>query len=752
MLTLIIQTDADRAKELARQFTDRGDRAFIVSNSSAFFQLLNKTNPDIVVLDLHCPDAFVNRSIEVITQKHPRTQVLITAQHFDVDRELAAKKSGARVFLRAPFTEVRFERAIKQLTNISSQTQVASKRLQATLPKIGIPVQFKIILPYLILSLILAIGAGYLITQVALDAIEDRFTNNLIEAGRLATAWTVDEENRNLEFLRLVSHIDSLDNAIQNEESETIRELIYGVALNNGAEAIEILDTKGIAIFSMRRIEGGQREDYEYSSQDTIFADQEFVQSVLTSKLDSLGDKYAGQMEIPQGEYLYYSGPIYADGTQLIGAALVGQRLRSLVYDMRESLLGENTTFAHITIYDPTGEPQASTLIGQNNISLPSEMVATISANQLTESHMRIISAAEISYREILGIWEVRHGVDLGFLGVSIAESFLVQPSLTTQIQIMIFASLAVLMIIVIGIYVARLITNPLANVVSAAADVSQGKWDVRIEPKSSDELGYLAHAFNSMTSHLREGEIYRDLLGRTITPQVRDQLRRGISTGNLKLGGQDTIATIIITDIRDFTKISDLADPTTVLSWLDSYYGELAPIVNSYNGFIHEFAGDSLKAVFGVLPVNLSPQKSAYQACVAALDMLDAIAAMNDRRKKNSEPPLITGIGINTGKVAAGGMGSMDRLHYAIIGDTVNVTQRIESLTKILGVTSAIISQDTYDALGEIREEFQLISQGFHSIIGKPDPIEIFRILRPGVKADARQIIRGPFIMDADE
>jgi len=584
-----------------------------------------------------------------------------------------------------------------------------------------------------------------------LDAIEARFTNNLIEAGRLATVWMVEEENRNLEFLRLISHIDGLHAAMQNGDSDTIRELIYGIALNNGVEALEILDPQGVAIFSMHHIEGGQREEYEYSSQDTIFADQDFVLLTLQGQLDAVGDKFAGLVNMPKSDYLYFAGPVYSS-EDLSGAILVGRTLDSLVHAMRESLLGEETTFAHITIYDPSGGSQASTLIGQNDISVPGELIDIVMANQLSESHMRTIAAAEIDYREILGVWEVRDGVDLGLLGVSLAESFLVQPSLTTQIQIMVFASLAVLLIIIIGIYVARLITNPLANVVSAAAHVSQGKWDVRVEPKSSDELGYLAHAFNSMTSHLREGEIYRDLLGRTITPQVRDQLRRGISTGNLKLGGQDTVATIMITDIRGFTNISDSVDPTTILSWLDGYYGELAPIINSHNGFTHEFAGDSLKAVFGVLPINLSPQKSAHQACQAALDMLDAIDAMNARRKEDGEPPLITGIGINTGMVAAGGMGSMDRLHYAIIGDTVNVTQRIESLTKILGVTSALISQDTYTALGELREEFQLISFGTHSIKGKPEPVEVFRILKPGAKAEARQVIRGPFIMDADE
>ncbi len=751
MLALIIQTDAENAGLLVDLFTERGDRPYIVNSAAEFFQLVDKSNPDLVVLDLECPEAFVNRTIKLINQKYPHTQVLITEQSFDLDRELSIKQSGPRTILRAPFTAARLDRAIVQLTNLSDQTSLASKRMQATLPRIKTPVQLKIILPYLVLALILAVGAGYLVTQVALDAIEERFKNNLIEAGRLASTWMVDEENRYLESVRLITHINGLDAAIQREDAEEIRELIYGVVLNSGEEAIEILDSQGIAMFSMRHVADGQREQYEFSRQDPILAEQEFVQKIVSIQVDGMGDKYAGLVDMPQGDYLYFAGPIYGADDQLVGIVLVGRTLKSLVYDMRQTLLGEENTFAHITIYDPSGVAKATTLIGQKDITVPADLVETILKNQITESHLRSIDAAEIRYREILGVWEVREGVDLGLLGVSLAESFFVQPSLATQIQIMIFASIAVLLIIVIGINIARLITRPLAKVVSAATHVSQGKWDVLVEPKGNDELGYLAHAFNSMTSHLREGEIYRDLLGRTITPQVRDQLRRGITTGNLKLGGQDTVATIMITDIRGFTKISDQVDPTTILSWLDSYYGELVPIINSYGGLTHEFTGDSLKAVFGVLPVNLSPQKSAYQACLSALDMLETIKAMNALRREAGEPPLITGIGINTGVVAAGGMGSMERLHYAIIGDTVNVTHRLENLTKILGVSSALISHDTYLALGEHREEFQLVSQGFHSFKGKPEPMEVFRILRLGEIAQAHQYILGPFIMEGD-
>jgi len=243
------------------------------------------------------------------------------------------------------------------------------------------------------------------------------------------------------------------------------------------------------------------------------------------------------------------------------------------------------------------------------------------------------------------------------------------------------------------------------------------------------------------MVSHLKEGEIYRDLLGRTITPQVRDQLRKGLESGNLRLEGQNTVASVMITDIRGFTIIAESEAPTTVLGWLNQYWGEVVPIINAYDGVTNEFVGDSVMAFFGVLPLTLEPQESARQACMAAVDILQAIKAMNIQRLERSEPPLVTGIGINTGEVAAGGMGTADRPHYSIIGDTVNVTQRLESLTKEIGETSAIISQDTYEALGKYRHEFMFTSMGSHMFKGKSEPVKVYRLLP--IKIEAPQQIQ---------
>lgn len=96
----------------------------------------------------------------------------------------------------------------------------------------------------------------------------------------------------------------------------------------------------------------------------------------------------------------------------------------------------------------------------------------------------------------------------------------------------------------------------------------------------------------------------------------------------------------------------------------------------------------------------------------------------------------MVTGIGVNTGEVAAGGMGTADRLHYAVIGDTVNVTQRIEDLTRELGETSAIVSQDTYEALGVYREDFMFAPMGDHLFKGKSEPIMVYRLLPVRIEA----------------
>jgi len=729
MNVFIIHSEIESAKTLAEIFEKRGDNVDYTIDIENVLPLLEEKILDLAVVDLHLPESALFELLQFVRVKFPQANILISNRYPHLERELEVKEYGVSAFVRAPFTQLWVERALQRLEHAEVEIQEASSIMSSVLPKVRLPVQLKIIMPYLVLAFILVLGAGYLISRVTLDSIENRFVNNLIEVGKLTSSWMVEEENRRLETLRLLTFTEGLDEAVLNRDSERLRELVLGVAINNQEEAIEILDAQGESLLSARHLPGGGLEEFEFSRGNNEFDNFTFVQNVLNQQIDESGDKFAGMVREDWGDYLYICGPIYAEDDQFVGAILVGRSLPTLILETRDNILGEENTFAHITIYNKIGQLMATTLIQDQVIDISGDIAIGILKNQDENSQLRPLDLGDINYREILNAWEVRGGEDLGIIGTSLAENFLVQPSVLTQLQIFILATTGFVIVITIGILLARRITNPLMSVVAAASQISQGEWDVSVEPQGNDELAFLGHAFNYMVSNLREGTIYRDLLGRAVSPQVRDQLRHGLASGELKLEGQRQIATTLITDIRDFTNISEQRAPTTILSWLNRYYGEMVPIVNSYDGITHEFTGDSMMAVFGILPTVSSSSKSAYDACRAAVNIIEAINILNDKRIEDGEHPFITGIGINTGIVAAGSMGSDDRLHYAVIGDTVNVTARLESLTKDIGETSAIISQDTYDALGAKRDEFILEPMGSQVFKGKSDKMNVYRI-----------------------
>ncbi len=607
---------------------------------------------------------------------------------------------------------------------------------QTALPKIRVPVGIKITLPYVVLALLLAVAGAYLVNRVVLDSIEERFTNQLIEAGKLTNDWLVKEEDRLLETLRLLSFTQGLAEAAVAGDAEQLRRMALPYAVNSQEEAIEILDTRAVSILSLRHIPGGRLEDYDATRGESIFKQWTFVQDVLAQRLNQGQDKHVGLAQTPWGDYFYVAGPLRDEENNLVGVVLVGKSLPTMVRQIRQD------TLAHISIYDLNGQPIATTFdfLGGQTDSLNSELVSSILEHQDEASLIRPLGVVSIDYSEILGPWESRgfrspfglrgENNDLGLIGVAVAQTFLVRPSQITRLQIFLLTTLAFLVVIFLGVYIANRITRPLLRVVSASSEVAQGRLDVQVEAVGNDEVAILAHSFNQMVSGLREGSVYRDLLGRTVSPEVREELRRSFESGELRLEGQDAVATVLTCNVRGFTSLSEAEDPTTVLSWLNEYYGELVPIITAHQGVISKFEGDAILAFFGILPRPLLTQDSAYQACQTALAMLEAIEQINISRTERGEPPFTVGISLNTGPVTAGGLGTHDRLHYTIIGDTVNTSIHLESLTRQFGNKSgAIISQHTLFALRERRHDFTLESLGAHTIRGKVEQLLVYHL-----------------------
>jgi adenylate cyclase len=408
----------------------------------------------------------------------------------------------------------------------------------------------------------------------------------------------------------------------------------------------------------------------------------------------------------------------------VVGVVLVGKSLTGLVQQIRQD------TLAHVTIYTLDGHSLASTtLLGGSNHPVPSDLAGRLIQHQDQQSPIRDIQVASANYSEILGPWEARGGQDLGIIGTSLAQNFITRPSVVTRVQIIAIVLFGVLGVILLGMYLGHQIISPLSKVVQASTQVAKGNLEVKVPSRGNDEVMVLAHAFNYMVTGLQEGSIYRDLLGRAVSPEVREALRQSFASGDLRLEGQNAVATVLMSDIRGFTALSEKEEPTTILKWLNEYYGAMVPVITSFGGVVDKFEGDAILAFFGILPTPLTADMSAYQACKAGLVMLNVLENLNIRRISRGEPALITGIGINTGTLIAGGLGTADRLNYTVIGDAVNTTQRIGDVTRGFYESGIVISESTLSELKAHRDEFHFEPLGEHALKGKRELHWLYRL-----------------------
>ena len=378
------------------------------------------------------------------------------------------------------------------------------------LPRVRFPIRMKITLPYVILALLLALGAAYVITQIVVDNLEKRFTNALIESGKLASEWMVREEGRLLETLRLMANAEGVPLAIQSRDAEKLRELTFGIAVDHQEEAIEFLDAQGFLFFSMRHNPGARIEEYTFAKDgDAIFLNWDFAKKVVEGNADAVGDKYAGFAPAGWGNYFYVAGPIYDEQGNFAGVVLVGKSLSTMISQIREE------TLAQVTLYNFNGQVIDSTFY--DPVALDSSTVSTSLERQDDGSlsrglkNMRGINVANIDYAEILGPWEVRDKADLGVIGISLAKTFVVTTTGPTQLKVFLLVFLALSLVIIMGTALANYITQPLLRLVHASTQVAKGDLQVQIEPKSGDEVAVLTESFNQMVASLNASKM--DLL-----------------------------------------------------------------------------------------------------------------------------------------------------------------------------------------------------------------------------------------------
>jgi adenylate cyclase len=189
-----------------------------------------------------------------------------------------------------------------------------------------------------------------------------------------------------------------------------------------------------------------------------------------------------------------------------------------------------------------------------------------------------------------------------------------------------------------------------------------------------------------------------------------------------------------MFTDIRGFTALSAHQPPAQVLRWLNRYLAAMDEVIREYGGFLNKFIGDGLMIIFGLPLSSGSPQQDATRALQAALAMLTRVEQLNDDKADPNMPKLRIGVGIHSGALMAGSIGSATRQEYSVIGETVNLASRLESLNKTFK-TEILFSAATREIVGDAFPGIE--SLGLAKVAGLEEPVAIYT-LRPPATAES--------------
>ncbi len=217
----------------------------------------------------------------------------------------------------------------------------------------------------------------------------------------------------------------------------------------------------------------------------------------------------------------------------------------------------------------------------------------------------------------------------------------------------------------------------------------------------------------------ITEDKRVRATMARYMNAEVAEQV---LAEGESVLGGRSQKATILFSDIKGFTTIAESLGAPDTVSMLNEYFTEMVEIVFDHNGILDKYIGDAIMAVFGT---PFPSPEDADNAVKVAIRMQQVLGALNRRRRGENRPEFEIRIGINSGDVVAGNIGSARRMEYTVVGDGVNIASRLETANKLFG-TRVLISQSTRETL---REDYRLRELDLIQVQGRSEPLTVLEV-----------------------
>ena len=253
---------------------------------------------------------------------------------------------------------------------------------------------------------------------------------------------------------------------------------------------------------------------------------------------------------------------------------------------------------------------------------------------------------------------------------------------------IVLSAVLAVYLILVIQVGIARPATSSVRDLLNGVGRVRSGDFSTRVPVTTVDEFGDLAIAFNEMQNGLRERESLQSAFGSYVNPELAQRL---LAQETSIFEGEEVEVSVFFADVRGFTTFAEAVSAEVAVRQLNRLFGIVVPIVHGVGGYVNHYLGDGVLAVFGT-PTGMADH--AERAVCAAMEVQRVV-------QNEFGDELQIGIGVNTGPVIAGSVGGGGHFEFTVIGDTVNVASRVERLTRQTG-DAILITQATLNAMNE--------------------------------------------------
>lgn len=313
--------------------------------------------------------------------------------------------------------------------------------------------------------------------------------------------------------------------------------------------------------------------------------------------------------------------------------------------------------------------------------------------------------------------------VTVGYVLITFDHSVMSLAKKETVTTVVSTILLMLLLAIAISYYLGRRLTRPIQTLVEASNAFANGKYDYHIPGERNDEIGVLMQSMNFMGEGLLRKEQVEQVFSRYVSPQVANRAIADLERmEELELGGQHVNASVLFADIVGFTSMSESMSPQEVSSLLNQYFSNIARAVHFCHGHIDKYMGDCAMIVFGV-PEEY--EDHSFYALSCSWMILELVRQMNLQRKKKGLTPVEFRIGVNSGTMLAGNMGSTERMEYTVVGDAVNLASRLSHA----GDPGQIIVTEEMLSSKELLERIITTHRGKIKLRGKKEPVSIFHI-----------------------